>query len=133
MQGRTVLEALAAGNEPLPVAAVLAHVSPAHVSVAAARASLSRTLRRLWAAGLVELVTGHATRPTLTEQAAYWRSVFATLQASPDALYLTYESAQTHDHRASFFFKHPAAALAALHGKDWSRKFLLSNSDRARA
>ena len=48
---------------------------------------------------------------------------------------LTYESAQTHDRRVSFFVNHPEAALAALDGKDWSRKFLamravLENSGR---
>lgn len=37
---------------------------------------------------------------------------------------LTYESAQTHDPRMSFFLNRPEAALAALDGKDWSRKFL---------
>ena len=65
-----MLEALAAGDGPLPVAAVLTHIRRPDVAAPVARASLSRTLRRLWAAGLLELVTGHATRPTLTEQAA---------------------------------------------------------------
>jgi hypothetical protein len=37
---------------------------------------------------------------------------------------LTYASAQSHDARVNFFLKHPEAALAALDGKDWSRKFL---------
>jgi hypothetical protein len=86
-QGRRVLEALAAGDGPLSVAAVLALIRRPGVTAAVARASLSRTLRRLWAAGLVELVTGHATRPTLTEQAAYWRTAYATVKASPDAAY----------------------------------------------
>jgi hypothetical protein len=85
-----VLEALATADGPLPVAAVLTHIRRPDVSAPVARASLSRTLRRLWAAGLVELVTGHATRPTLTEEAAYWRSAYATAQASPDAAYRDY-------------------------------------------
>ena len=37
---------------------------------------------------------------------------------------LTYESAQTHDPRMSFFLNRPEAALAALNGRDESRKFL---------
>jgi hypothetical protein len=90
VQGRAVLEALAAGDGPLSVAAVLALIRRPEVAAPVARASLSRTLRRLWAAGLVELVTGHATRPTLTEQAAYWRSLYVAAQASPDATYQDY-------------------------------------------
>src|SRR6266849_3040343 len=90
VQGRAVLEALATGDEPLPVAVVLTHICRPEVTAPVARASLSRTLRRLWAAGLVELVTGHATRPTLTEQAAYWRSLYVAAQASPDATYQDY-------------------------------------------
>jgi hypothetical protein len=39
------------------------------------------------AAGLVELVTARAARPTLTEQVAYWRRAYATVKASPDAAY----------------------------------------------
>lgn len=89
-QGQHVLEALVTADEPLPVAAVLVHVRRPDASAPVARASLSRTLRRLWAAGLVELVTGHATRPTLTEQAKYWRSVYAKVQAAPDAAYQAY-------------------------------------------
>src|SRR6266852_9834794 len=87
VQGRAVLEALATGDEPLPVAAVLTHIRRPEVTAPVARASLSRTLRRLWAAGLVELVTGHDTRPTLTEQAAYWRTAYATVRAFPEAAY----------------------------------------------
>ena len=37
---------------------------------------------------------------------------------------LTYESAQTHDPRMSFFLNRPEAVLAALNGTDESRKFL---------
>ena len=83
-----MLEALTTG--PLTLAAVLAHVRRPDVSVRVTQASLSRTLRRLWAAGLVELVTGHPTRPTLTEQVAYWRTAYANVQASPDAAYQAY-------------------------------------------
>src|SRR6266849_6262660 len=87
VQGRAVLEALATGDEPLPVAVVLTHICRPEVAAPVARASLSRTLRRLWAAGLVELVTGHATRPTLTEQVAHWQRAYATVKASPDTAY----------------------------------------------
>jgi len=90
MQGRRVLEALAAGDGPLPVTAILVQVRRPGMAAPVARASLSRTLRRLWAVGLVELVTGHATRPTLTERAAYWRSLYVAAQASPDATYQDY-------------------------------------------
>jgi hypothetical protein len=69
---------------------VLGRVRPPSTSVSVARASLSRTLRRLWAAGLVELFTGHATRPTLTEQATYKRRAYATVQASPETAYQAY-------------------------------------------
>jgi hypothetical protein len=86
-QGRVVLEALAAGDGRLPVRRILESVRPRGTSLAVAQASLSRTLRRLWAAGLVELLTYHPTRPTLTEQAAYWRTAYAGVQAAPDAAY----------------------------------------------
>jgi CRP-like cAMP-binding protein len=69
-QGRAVLDALVGEDTPVSVAVVLAHVHRPSVSLPVARASLSRTLRRLWAAGLVELLTADATRPTLTDQAA---------------------------------------------------------------
>jgi hypothetical protein len=85
-----VLEALATADGPLSVAAVLALIRRPDVAAPVARASLSRTLRRLWAAGLVELVTGHATRPTLTEQAAFRRTAYATVRASPEAAYQVY-------------------------------------------
>ena len=37
---------------------------------------------------------------------------------------LTYESAQTHDPRMSFFLNRPKAVLAALNRRDESRRFL---------
>jgi hypothetical protein len=89
-QGRTVLEALATGNGPLPVAAVLASIRRPDVAAPVARASLSRTLRRLWADGLVELLTGHATWPALSEQAAYWQKVYTAAQAAPEADWQAY-------------------------------------------
>jgi hypothetical protein len=88
-QGRTVLEALALDG-PSSVAAVLARVSRPNVSAGVARASLSRTLRRLWTAGLVELVTAHATGPTLTKQVAYWRELSDHVRAAPEASWAAY-------------------------------------------
>ena len=90
VQGRIVLAALAAADGPLPVAAVLTHIRRPEVKAPTARASLSRTLRRLWAADLVELVTRHAQRPTLTEQAVYWRTAYKSAQAAPDAAFQAY-------------------------------------------
>jgi hypothetical protein len=54
---------------PAPSAVPLVLTAP-EVAAIVVRLEGERTLRRLWAAGLVELVTGHATRPTLTDQAA---------------------------------------------------------------
>jgi len=88
-QGRAVLDALVGDDAPVAVAVVLGDVHRPGVSLPVARASLSRTLRRLWA-GLVELLTAHATRPTLTDQAAYWRTCYATMQAAPEAHYQAY-------------------------------------------
>jgi DNA-binding MarR family transcriptional regulator len=89
-QGRLVLAALAAGDGPLPVSRILACVRTPSTSLPVAQASLSRTLRRLWAAGLVELVTTQATRPTLTDHATYWRSAYARVSPCPDAAYQAY-------------------------------------------
>jgi hypothetical protein len=87
-QGRRVLEALATG--PLSVAAMLAHIRRPEVAAPVARASLSRTLCGCWVAGFEELVTGHATHPMLTEQAAFRRTAYATVRASPEAAYQVY-------------------------------------------
>ena len=95
-QGRVVLEALAASDGPLPVRRILACVRTPGTSLPVAQASLSRTLRRMWVAGLVELITFHATRPTLTDHAAYWRSVYVKLRASPDAAYQAYRGQLAH-------------------------------------
>ncbi len=56
-QGQTVLEALFV-QEPshrLPISRLTHLTRPVHSSLPSTRASLSRTLRRLWRAGLVEL------------------------------------------------------------------------------
>jgi hypothetical protein len=143
-QGRSVLKALATGEAPLPVAAVLEHIRRPDVAAPVARASLSRKLRRLWAAGLVELVTGHATRPTLTEQAAYcayWRSQYVTAQASPDTAYQAYRrrfptpaddfgSAAAYVDRLRVEAERPCVpACAAWRSRRKAARWLTSNSD----
>ena len=56
-QGRAVLGAVRAGRDgQLQIPAVLRAVQRAGTRPAVARASLSRTLRRLWRAGLIESV-----------------------------------------------------------------------------
>jgi hypothetical protein len=72
---------------------VLAHVRQPGTSVSVARASLSRTLRRLWTAGCLELWTRHpeqSTLTTLTEAVAYWRARYAQERAAPEAAYSAY-------------------------------------------
>ena len=87
-QGRRVLGALVTG--PLSVAAVLTRSA--------------RLARRYWWRARVcrgrcggcgrqdssSLVTAHPTRPTLTDQAAFWRVRYATVQASPETAYQAY-------------------------------------------
>jgi hypothetical protein len=67
-QGRAVLEWLVSEKGPLPIAPVLPHVRRPGVSLSVARAKLSRTLRRLWVAGLVEIADKQGT--TLTGHVA---------------------------------------------------------------
>ena len=130
-QGRRVLEALAARDGPLSVAAVLALIRRPDVAAPVARASLSRTLRRLWAAGLVELVTGHATRPTLTEQAAYWRSLYVAAQASPDATYQDYCRRFGDHHGSAAGLQEALRAQVACYGARVRRVVLTPNGRAA--
>lgn len=69
-QGLAVLQALVAADGRLPTADVLRRVRRPGASAAVTRASVSRTLRRLWLAGLVELADDG--RRTLT--AEVWQS-----------------------------------------------------------
>src|SRR5438128_2517891 len=92
-QGRRVLQAVASTTDgQLTVCDLIAVIRQPSTSLPVARASVSRTLRRLWAARLVELVTHHPTRPALTDEAAYWRSLHATVQAAPDDTYRKYRA-----------------------------------------
>jgi DNA-binding MarR family transcriptional regulator len=91
VQGRRVLEALArTGDGQLTVGEVLRHVRRRHTSLPVARASLSRTLRRLWTAGFVELWTRPADRTRLTTEVAEWRAQYEQERADPEAAYAAY-------------------------------------------
>jgi hypothetical protein len=91
IQGRRVLEALGRTHDgQLTVADLLVQIRQPETSVLVAKASLSRTLRRLWARGLVELVTRDRTGETLTAQVAFWRRQFETVRSAPEAYYRTY-------------------------------------------
>jgi DNA-binding transcriptional ArsR family regulator len=94
VQGRRVLEALArTGDGQLTVAEVLRHVRRRHTSLPVARASLSRTLRRLWTAGFVELWTrpaGWTRLTTLTKEVVEWRARYERERAAPEAAFAAY-------------------------------------------
>jgi len=88
-QGRAVLQALTAAVEGrLSPADVLRRVQRPGASVAVTRASLSRTLRRLWTAGLVELADGAAR--TLTGEADQQRRWAEIAAAQPETAYRAY-------------------------------------------
>ena len=85
-QGLAVLETLS--QQPLDRLAIRCLVDllrPAHGSLASTRASVSRTLHRLWRSGLVELenTEGH----TLTERLAALDAELAEHEANPEAEY----------------------------------------------
>ncbi len=84
-QGRAVLAALASAGEPsLTPSELYAHVRRPVVSPNVARASLSRTLRRVWAGGLVEL---HALYRTFTELRDLDASLAAAVARDPAGEY----------------------------------------------
>lgn len=88
-QGRAVLQALAAAPDGLLATAdVLQRVRRPGASSAVTRASVSRTLRRLWTAGVVELADG--ARRTLTAEAARLEHFCAAAQREPEAAYRAY-------------------------------------------
>jgi hypothetical protein len=88
-QGRAVLQALAsAADGRLAMADVLRRVRRPGVSAAVTRASVSRTLRRLWLAGLVELADD--ARRTLTAEADRLERSAAVVHAQPEAAYRAY-------------------------------------------
>ena len=84
-QGRAVLSALASTQElSLTPSELREHVRRPGVSPNVARASLSRTLRRLWAGGLVEL---HALYRTFTELRDRDASLAAAVERDPAGEY----------------------------------------------
>jgi DNA-binding MarR family transcriptional regulator len=85
-QGKDVLDALAQpANGRLEIWRLVKRLQSLHGSVASTRASLSRTLRRLWQAGYVELENDW--RVTLTEQQAEADARLAQLEADPEGEY----------------------------------------------
>lgn len=88
-QGLAVLGALQeAAHGQLPITAVLRAVHRAGTRAPVARASLSRTLRRLWRAGLVELVA-EASR-SLTGEVQHQQRCAALARSAPEASYQAY-------------------------------------------
>ena len=88
-QARRILEALIGAEDgTLPVHDVLDRVRLPATALPVAHASLSRSLRRLWSAGLVELTTRDG--ETLTAKASARREVLAFVQASPETAYHAY-------------------------------------------
>jgi hypothetical protein len=86
-QGRQVLEALAQpADGRREIWRLVKLLRPSHGSAASTKASLSRTLRRLWQAGYVELEGGWA-RVTLTEKQAAADAQLARLEAGYEAEY----------------------------------------------
>jgi hypothetical protein len=85
-QGRDVLEALAQrADGRLDIWRLVKRLQPRHGSQASTRASLSRTLRRLWRAGLVELE--HAGGLTLREMHVACDAELARFNVDPEADY----------------------------------------------
>jgi hypothetical protein len=81
--------------------------------------------------GLVELVTGHATRPTLTEQAAYWRSLYVGAQASLDATYRAYCRRYGDHHGSAAGLLEALRAQVACYGARVRRVALTPNGHAA--
>jgi hypothetical protein len=82
VQARRVLEALArTGDGQLTAREVLGHVRQPGTSLAVTRASVSRTLRRLWRAGYVELTDEHGI--TLTGRCSRAALAAAECAAAP--------------------------------------------------
>jgi hypothetical protein len=112
-QGRTVLQALAATHDGrLATADVRRCLQRPGTASSVTRASLSRTLRRLWHAGLVELEDDR--RRTLTTEADRLRHLAEVVCANPDSAYQTYANRmrqqRLHDHYGS------AGRYAAAYG-----------------
>jgi DNA-binding transcriptional ArsR family regulator len=88
-QRRAVLQALAAAADGrLATADVRRRVERPGASDSVTRASVSRTLRRLWRAGLVELADGD--RKTLKAEAERLQHLADAVDAQPDVAYRAY-------------------------------------------
>jgi DNA-binding transcriptional ArsR family regulator len=81
---------MAAGE--LPVNDLVRALRRRGTSLAVTRASLSRTLRRLWRAGLVELATRYSYMPTMTEKQQRDRARVDADITDPVAAYERYKS-----------------------------------------
>jgi DNA-binding MarR family transcriptional regulator len=93
VQARRVLEALARTGDGQLTVGEVRQVRQPYTSLSVARASLSRTLRRLWTAGFLELWTRPADRTTLTTltaELAAWRALYELERAAPEAGYAAY-------------------------------------------
>jgi DNA-binding MarR family transcriptional regulator len=111
-QARRVLGALAqTPNGHLLVQSVLKCVRAPATSLPVAQASLSRSLRRLWSAGFVELAMRDG--DTLTAKASTRREVLAFVQGSPERAYQAYRQrlAQSNGNTRDAFGS-PAAYVA---------------------
>src|SRR4051812_24325151 len=88
-QGRVVLEALAREDSGrLWAVDLLDALRRPATADGVTRASLSRTLRRLWRASLVELM--NADGVTLTSEATRMAELAAAVRSAPDATYRAY-------------------------------------------
>jgi DNA-binding IclR family transcriptional regulator len=96
VQARRVLEALArTGDGQLTVREVLGHVRQPGISLAVTRASVSRTLRRLWRAGYVEVTDKHGI--TLTGHVAPIQRRAQAVVTAPALAYRAYLKQQATD------------------------------------
>ena len=85
-QATAVLETLSQQpSDRMEIRQLVELLRPGHGSAASTRASLSRTLRRLWRDGLVELSSWG--RGTLTERYAALDTALAEHEADPEAAY----------------------------------------------
>jgi hypothetical protein len=84
-QGRAVLALVATRSQPFSMSQVAESCQDHRRSRGSARASLSRTLRRLWRAGLIELLTG--TYTTFTSYHAEIDRRLARVEQDPKTVF----------------------------------------------
>jgi hypothetical protein len=87
-QGRLILQTLTAADGRALVVDLRRRIGGVNAASASTRASLSRSLRRLWRAGLVELVDDR--QCTLTDEVRARQRNFETVRAKPDTCYRAY-------------------------------------------